>query len=455
MKAINLFYILIALAFTVVIFVVYLILDVSRDMFFADEWDTPGNILFKFYNGEALMFSDFFSQHNESRKVFPKLIYVTLAKLNILDMRVGVWIRLILSFGSIILFYLASSSLSKNKRILFMVCSSILIFIPSQTYNLVFGLQFITIVPPICLILCVLVLESKLSFYIKVFFNICLCIISTFTYANGMIVWAIANPILFYFYRQGNENSFKKVSSIVFSLFSIACISIYFIDYTSPSGHPGIIKGLTDPLRSFHFFILWIWCPFLNGLTYPKFACIPLALFHCFLIILFRKDLKSLITRKTVLTSFQFLMLCLILYGLGSGLITAIGRSGFGVKAALYVQYPSFALWTHIGIFGLLLSLKKEVFTKVNIVFLSIYGTIFAISFEDSVTKLYSWENTFTQAALCVQYIDTFPDNPVLRYMHPAPQLIPRKAKLFKSKSIIKDTSNEWLLDENIKIKDN
>ena len=270
-----------------------------------------------------------------------------------------------------------------------------------------------------------------------------------------MIVWAIANPILFYFYRQGNENSFKKVSSIVFSLFSIACISIYFIDYTSPSGHPGIIKGLTDPLRSFHFFILWIWCPFLNGLTYPKFACIPLALFHCFLIILFRKDLKSLITRKTVLTSFQFLMLCLILYGLGSGLITAIGRSGFGVKAALYVQYPSFALWTHIGIFGLLLSLKKEVFTKVNIVFLSIYGTIFAISFEDSVTKLYSWKNTFTQAALCVQYIDTFPDNPVLRYMHPAPQLIPRKAKLFKSKSIIKDTSNEWLLDENIKIKDN
>ena len=453
MKNLNYFNLVILFAVMIIISVVFLILDISRNMFFADEWDTPGNILSKFYNGDTLVFSDFFSQHNESRKIFPKLLYVLLAKVGILDMRVGVWIRLILSFLSIFLIYISSSSLSKNKRIVFMVCSSILLFIPSQTYNLVFGLQFITIVPPFCLIICILILESKLSILVKFLLNFSLCIISTFTYANGMIVWAIASPLLFYFYRPKKEIKHSQLFSLFFTLLSFVIIGTYFYQYKSPPSHPGVIAGITDPLRSFHFFLLWLWCPFLNGLTNAKLACIPLALFHLSTIIYFGKDLKMLIWRKVPLNTFQYLMICLILYGLGTGLTTAIGRSGFGVKAALYVQYPSFALWTHIGILGLLLTLQKELFSKINIIFLTIYGTLFTVSFEDSITKLYSWKNTFTQASLCVDYIDIFPRNPVLQYMHPSPELISKKAGLFKKNSLIKEIDNRWLIDQNVTIK--
>jgi hypothetical protein len=453
MKNINYFNLIIFFAVIIITAVVYLIFDVSRNILFADEWDTPGNILVKFYNGEPLAIADFFSQHNESRKAFPKLLYILLAKFGILDMRVGVWIRLILSFLSIFLIYISSKSLSKNKRIVFMVCSSILIFIPSQTYNLVFGLQFITIVPSFCLIICILILESKLSIYVKFLLNFSLCIISTFTYANGMIVWAIASPFLFYFYRPKKEIKNSQLFSLLFTLLSFVIIGIYFYNYKSPPSHPGIIEGITDPIRSFHFFLLWIWSPFLSGLTNPKLACLLLALFHLSIVFFFGKELKLLILRKVSLNTFQYLMICLILYGLGTGLTTALGRSGFGIKAALYVQYPSFALWIHIGILGLLLSLQKELFSKINIIFLTIYGTLFTVSFEDSITKLYSWKNTFTQASLCVNYIDIFPSNPVLQYMHPSPELIPKKTALFKKNSLIKETENQWIIDQNVSIK--
>ena len=69
MKNLNYFNLVILFAVMIIISVVFLILDISRNMFFADEWDTPGNILSKFYNGDTLVFSDFFSQHNESRKI--------------------------------------------------------------------------------------------------------------------------------------------------------------------------------------------------------------------------------------------------------------------------------------------------------------------------------------------------------------------------------------------------
>ena len=50
MKNLNYFNLIIFFAVIIIVAVVYLIFDVSRNILFADEWDTPGNILVKFYN---------------------------------------------------------------------------------------------------------------------------------------------------------------------------------------------------------------------------------------------------------------------------------------------------------------------------------------------------------------------------------------------------------------------
>ena len=53
-----------------------------------DEWRTPGLLLTSYAKG-TLSFSDFFLQHNESRKIFPCLLYITLAKIHGWDVRDG------------------------------------------------------------------------------------------------------------------------------------------------------------------------------------------------------------------------------------------------------------------------------------------------------------------------------------------------------------------------------
>src|ERR1041385_6564495 len=53
-----------------------------------DEWFTPGELLRSYAYG-TLSFHDFFLQHNESRKVFPRMVYLVLAKLHGWDVRDG------------------------------------------------------------------------------------------------------------------------------------------------------------------------------------------------------------------------------------------------------------------------------------------------------------------------------------------------------------------------------
>ena len=62
--------------FLVIIFVCYvnyLTITQSRNVFFMDDWVTPGSIFYSHLNGD-LDFDDLFSQHNESRPIL-SLIY--------------------------------------------------------------------------------------------------------------------------------------------------------------------------------------------------------------------------------------------------------------------------------------------------------------------------------------------------------------------------------------------
>src|SRR5438105_14752369 len=51
-----------------------------------DEWFSPGTLFISYAKG-TLRFSDFFLQHNESRKAFPYLLYITLVKFHGWDVR--------------------------------------------------------------------------------------------------------------------------------------------------------------------------------------------------------------------------------------------------------------------------------------------------------------------------------------------------------------------------------
>lgn len=117
-----------------------------------DEWKTPGEQIASYYRG-TLTFAELCSQHNESRKLFPRLVYLPLSLAFDWDVR---WL-MALSFGfvcggSMLLYRLARRSCASPLATgwCFAVMSAWL-FWPRQYENFLLGIQGELFVPAFAL----------------------------------------------------------------------------------------------------------------------------------------------------------------------------------------------------------------------------------------------------------------------------------------------------------------
>jgi len=426
-----------------IISVSLIVLNYSVDVIWADEWDTPGNLLIKEISGQTTVeFSDFISQHNESRKLFPKIFYYTLYKLGIFDTRFGVLFRLFIGFLTCFLLYFILKSKSPVNDALRILLTSLLIFIPSQAYNHIFGLQFITIIPPFCIIMCLFICKLKCNNLIKLFFLITLCNISTYSYSNGMINWLIVNPIVLKIF---GLKIFKRLHLYVFNIFFIFSILLYFWDYQPPSHHPSFIDGLTDPVRLLIYASIWIFSPFLIGITDPVFKSVFLSIFFFFCLFYLGRRLIVFLKSSDVLSWDIICGISLLLYSFFSCCVTSIGRSGFGYMAALGPQYPSFAIWFHLGLLILFFSTNLRASNQLRFILLGAYSILFLFSLEKGFNDLKNWNVKMRQAKLTVENLNICPGNSLISEFYPSRLLISEKSHLFAKRGLIKFSQNEWI----------
>ena len=89
-----------SIMFLVIIFVCYvnyLTITQSRNVFFMDDWGTPGSIFYSYLSGD-LDFDDFLSQHNESRPILSNVYSLFLFESGIFSTQYAVYLRITLSF---------------------------------------------------------------------------------------------------------------------------------------------------------------------------------------------------------------------------------------------------------------------------------------------------------------------------------------------------------------------
>ena len=156
-----------------------------------DQWGTPGIIFEKIHEG-TLSFKDLVAQHNESRKLFPRLFFISLAyltKWNIKYELIG--ILMIACAISISIYRLSQLTLSIDRltALALLIPVNMLIFSPVQWENLLWGIQIIVFVPILCILLCLIVSYSNLNLPKKIILCAALSTISTYSYANGMLCW--------------------------------------------------------------------------------------------------------------------------------------------------------------------------------------------------------------------------------------------------------------------------
>jgi hypothetical protein len=335
-----------------------LIIKYGVNVLFWDQWPLA-SMFEKIYAGN-LTFQDLISQHNESRKFFPRLLFIGMAYLTGWDVRYEMLVIFILAcLVSFNIYRLSLLTVGGSRVTLLMLAclSNLLIFSPIQWENWLFGIQVVVFVPIACLTSCILVAYSNLSLRIKILIGIVIATISTFSYANGLLCWVLVFPAIALAKPKASQELLKQKWLIVAWLVGfISNVVLYFYDYKKPPYHPSFSEALLHPIKALNYFLAFLGAPLAqNKLTVATIVGTILIVTFIGLVLYLLKfwHQNNLLHRTTG-------WLIIAGYTLISAAITTSGRVGFGVKQSLSSRSATFAVYLAIPLIYLVAMILED-----------------------------------------------------------------------------------------------
>lgn len=414
---------ILCLIFLPVLFMGICILKYSVNFPFSDQW--PLAVMFeKIYAGN-LSFSDLFAQFHESRKFFPRLIFIGLAYLTNWDVRYEMLVIFLLtcivSFNIYCLNNLTVRA-SLVTQLLLLAISNLLIFSPAQYENWLWGIQIVVYIPIACLTGCLVIAQKKLGLRTKFIICFCLCTVSTFSYANGMLTWVLVFPALAILASRKCEEIFtKNIWIIIGGLLGLVINTVlYFYDYQKPDKHPSFLSGITHPVDTFHYFLAFLGAPLgfenLTVATIVGGLVFGLWMFLCW-------QFFGLVKRDFLVLHRLVGWLIIGVYGIISGAVTAVGRVGFGVEQSLAPRYTAFSLYLMVSLVYLLvifyqLGSQKDVQAKlIKYTSYFLVSILIILHFKttiNAVERMSDRRVILLQSKACLLMINIVPQNECL-----------------------------------------
>jgi hypothetical protein len=411
---------------------------------FWDEWTTPGENFVSWCNGR-LGFQELFSQHNESRKFFPRLLYLALAAMGGWDVRKEMALLFLLVCAISVLFYRLMRSTpgaTPASALIAWISATFLCFSPVQLRNFIWGIQLELFFPGLALLVVAAANLSRLSIAQKAVCNAAFALLATYTFAHGMLIWALGFPLPGTTERWKDRRVLQSWGAYLFC--AILAVGSYFADYKRPPAHPELLAGDSGFLKVAVCLILWVGSYFGSSLFTPFFAGI-VAIF-IFLICLAGSFLALRAGRSWRAFYPGFLMAT---YACIIGGLTAAGRIGFGTQQALAFRYLPHSLFFYLAIVALLFALYCSHFRHALIrhrrLFLAgclLVGSIactgwIACQMDSLKTrKITAARNRTLLHAL--EWIDVIPDNPDLAFLFPSPDILRRTTDVLRAHKILR-----------------
>ena len=402
-----------------------LILKYSINVPIQDQWQISA--IFEKFNQGTLSFNDLIAQHNESRKFFPRLIFLTLALITKWNIRYEMLVTFLLACIVSVNIYLLNRltiSGSHIKSITIALISNIFIFSAVQYENWLWGIQIVVFTPIVCITTCILIAYSPLNNIAKILICMALSTISTFSYANGLLAWVIVLPILALVKLKSWSEIRKNIILYMFWIIGfIANITFYFHDYQKPLSHPSPLESLQYPDQTFQYFLAFLGSSLGIGSSIQPLnnsiilgAVIIILFIGLFSYVIWHiKDYE--LRDKTI----SWIMLGS--YTVISALVTSFGRVTLGIDQALSSRYTTFSTYIIISIIHLMIivgedAIKKysflinrSLFSKVICWFIGIITVIQVHNFTYSVEKMKLWKQDFLKYKGCLLLIDFTHDN--------------------------------------------
>lgn len=273
--------------------------------------------------------ADLFAQHNESRKVFPRLIFFYLAGLTGWNVKYEMVVSLVLACGiAVVIGILARRTLPDRDAALVATALAVLmLFSPVQWWNWLFGIQIVVFIPLLMLVVALLAATSRLSLTSRMVIAAACCLIATYSYANGMLLWVLAGIALF----ARAEDRRPLFVAVWLALFG-AAIGSYFFGYQRPPMSPAMVSPLSRPVELAEYVLAFIGHPLSWADSLTPSVVMGAAATAIFVTLAIR-------ARRSALP--WTLLGC---YTIVSAGVTAAGRLGNGIQTAVEPRYATFAI---------------------------------------------------------------------------------------------------------------
>jgi len=419
-----------------------------------DEWDTPGIAILR-ANQHTLNWSDLLAQHNESRKVIPRLICIALAWPAGWDVRHA----MLLTFASLclisglILACLRKSAGIAGPGVLFAwTLVNFLLFAPSQYENLLSGFIFEIFIPVFCLFGCIAVNLSQKRLPAKMALNSLLALAATYTFAHGMLLWPLALPVLREDERS-RPNWLRAAAPwyVVYVLIAAATILYYFSGYKRPDVAPPLPK-FSQALQVIEFVIVWLGAGFRSASFSARTVG---AVTGTILLVTISATLLFLHRNRAQWKSY-YPWLLLAAFSINSRLVTAVGRVNIGVDLVFNTSFDGFSsmrynatsILEYVAIIGMLYHLSRD---RVLIdpawrsrarIAASILCTLFGFAWictrSDERTRLPLFQQNRERARTAVIWSKVLPANPEIFAAYPYPEGFSARVQEMKRSHLLK-----------------
>ena len=434
---------------------------------FWDEWSTPGEFLTK----DNLTFKDFFDQSNESRLLVPKLIFLGVSKF------VGWQPKHYMYFGWLIvlaiLFLVYRISYRRLDRgraqdgigLLCLVFSSALLFSPAAFENWLWGLQWVIFVPLLCALIAFTMQTRAQTFSVRFGVTVLLNAVGMFSFSNGMILWIVSFPFwreVLGFLSGKRPSKATLVSwlawSAAYCLTAVISVRIYFTGYRNVFPEPPMAFAMKEPWSVVKYFAAWCGGPFHSNAAMHMAIGAALLLTVLMLVGWLTKTIKQQPEEKSYLyLTMLYPSVMVMVYALGSGMMTALGRASFGVEQAYSSRYlfHSATLW--VGFIAALNTHRilatnegkeSKKFSQVFLTVLIVFSALLVRTWNHAYKQFDLLRIARLQTLLNVRMLAIAPKSPMVEKTCPWLDL-PLLVKTLTEKGIYNPSVfGEWLIEE-------
>jgi hypothetical protein len=411
---------------------------------FWDEWDMPGGLLMDWYRG-TLTFGELFHQHNESRKFFPALLYLCMAKIGGWDVRA----TMALVFVSVCVIATLTYRLLRQmpgattlSALTAWVVVTFLCFSGSQFENFLWGIQIEPFFPGLALLAIIAVNMSKVPFHWRTICTIGLALVATYTFANGMLLWALGVPLP----PKADTSSRKKLIKwyALYAACTVISISSYFIGYFRPSNSPPFASVTANVSNLTQYLVLWAGSYFMTPKINPQITGVVVIVFFVAAIC---GAIISAVRKRNWRTFYSPLLISA--YACITAAVTAVGRLGFGVEQALVVRYLTFSLFFYLAIVTLVYALYcsevtcfrpfGRLLSHMAVAIVALLALVLWLDcYRYRIRDLELLHEHNAQLLVALEWIAVIPHNPDLGFIYHTPEKLQEYTRVLSEHKVLR-----------------